>query len=55
MDYRPSPHLRHFQNDKSQRPFIPPLSFLLPVSLYPSLSLPSASSPSHLMSLGFQL
>lgn len=38
MDYRPSPHLRHFQNDKSQRPFIPPLSFLLPVSLYPSLS-----------------
>lgn len=40
MDYRPSPHLRHFQNDKSQRPFIPPLSFSFPVSLYPSLPLP---------------
>lgn len=29
MDYRPSPHLRHFQNDKSQRPFMLPLSFFL--------------------------
>lgn len=53
MDYRPSPHLRHFQNDKSQRPFILPLSFTFPVSLSPLSS--SASSPSHLMSLGFQL
>ena len=41
MDYRPSPHLRHFQNDKSQRPFI--LSFFpfsrlfLPVPLPPLL------------------
>lgn len=42
MDYRPSPHLRHFQNDKSQRPFILPLSFSFPssLSLSPSLSLP---------------
>lgn len=41
MDYRPSPHLRHFQNDKSQRPFILPLSFTFPVSLsLPSLPLP---------------
>lgn len=47
MDYRPSPHLRHFQNDKSQRPFIPPLS----LSLFLSLSLPLSrcllSSSSH--------
>lgn len=40
MDYRPSPHLRHFQNDKSQRPFIFPLSFSFPVSLPLPLSLP---------------
>ncbi len=44
MDYRPSPHLRHFQNDKSQRLFIPPLSLSFPVSLSLFLCLLSFSS-----------
>ncbi len=47
MDYRPSPHLRHFQNDKSQRPFILPLSFSFSVSLSLSLFLCLLSFSSH--------
>lgn len=47
MDYRPSPHLRHFQNDKSQRPFILPPSFSFPVSLFHSLFLCLFFSSSH--------
>lgn len=47
MDYRPSPHLRHFQNDKSQRPFMLPLSFSFPVYLFLSLFLYLLSFSSH--------
>lgn len=47
MDYRPSPHLRHFQNDESQRPFMLSLSFHFPISLPRSLFLCLRSFSSH--------